>query len=172
MTLYLAIMIVFLPIVTLYLTIWLCSLYLWLSANCDLISRNCNFTSYFSVTLLLTIILSPICDLISPNCNFISLSVTLFLKRHLTITLFLLWGRNRLSLSASHLIIASWVYGLVVCFSEHHLVSYLFVYRYRTNGIAGEKSVDSTFYLLLDLMTFFDEYHAGHIDRAYDVSHL
>ncbi|ROL43315.1 Nuclear pore complex protein Nup93 [Anabarilius grahami] len=41
--------------------------------------------------------------------------------------------------------------------------------RYRTNGIAGEKSVDSTFYLLLDLMTFFDEYHAGHIDRAYDV---
>lgn len=44
------------------------------------------------------------------------------------------------------------------------------VYRYRTHGIAGEKSVDSTFYLLLDLMTFFDEYHAGHIDRAYDVS--
>ncbi|TSK38534.1 Nuclear pore complex protein Nup93 [Bagarius yarrelli] len=41
--------------------------------------------------------------------------------------------------------------------------------RYRTNGISGEKSVDSTFYLLLDLMTFFDEYHAGHIDRAYDV---
>uniref|UniRef100_A0A671S1G8 Nuclear pore complex protein Nup93 n=1 Tax=Sinocyclocheilus anshuiensis TaxID=1608454 RepID=A0A671S1G8_9TELE len=41
--------------------------------------------------------------------------------------------------------------------------------RHRTNGIAGEKSVDSTFYLLLDLMTFFDEYHAGHIDRAYDV---
>lgn len=45
-------------------------------------------------------------------------------------------------------------------------------HRYRTNGIAGEKSVDGTFYLLLDLMTFFDEYHAGHIDRAYDVSHL
>lgn len=44
------------------------------------------------------------------------------------------------------------------------------VYRYRTNGVAGEKSVDGTFYLLLDLMTFFDEYHAGHIDRAYDVS--
>ncbi|KAI5098151.1 nuclear pore complex protein Nup93 isoform X1 [Silurus meridionalis] len=41
--------------------------------------------------------------------------------------------------------------------------------RYRTNGTAGEKSVDSTFYLLLDLMTFFDEYHAGHIDRSYDV---
>lgn len=41
--------------------------------------------------------------------------------------------------------------------------------RYRTHGVAGEKSVDCTFYLLLDLMTFFDEYHAGHIDRAYDV---
>lgn len=43
-------------------------------------------------------------------------------------------------------------------------------HRYRSQGIAGEKSVDSTFYLLLDLMTFFDEYHAGHVDRAYDVS--
>lgn len=42
--------------------------------------------------------------------------------------------------------------------------------RYRSQGIAADKSVDSTFYLLLDLMTFFDEYHAGHVDRAYDVS--
>uniref|UniRef100_A0AAX7TVB4 Nuclear pore complex protein Nup93 n=1 Tax=Astatotilapia calliptera TaxID=8154 RepID=A0AAX7TVB4_ASTCA len=41
--------------------------------------------------------------------------------------------------------------------------------RYRSQGVAGDKSVDSTFYLLLDLMTFFDEYHAGHVDRAYDV---
>uniref|UniRef100_A0A3B3QJD7 Nuclear pore complex protein Nup93 n=1 Tax=Paramormyrops kingsleyae TaxID=1676925 RepID=A0A3B3QJD7_9TELE len=41
--------------------------------------------------------------------------------------------------------------------------------RYRSQGVAAEKSVDSTFYLLLDLTTFFDEYHAGHIDRAYDV---
>ncbi|KAE8296621.1 Nuclear pore complex protein Nup93 93 kDa nucleoporin Dead eye protein Nucleoporin Nup93 [Larimichthys crocea] len=41
--------------------------------------------------------------------------------------------------------------------------------RYRSQGIAGEKSVDSTFYLLLDLTTFFDEYHGGHVDRAYDV---
>ncbi|KAI3371614.1 hypothetical protein L3Q82_024177 [Scortum barcoo] len=41
--------------------------------------------------------------------------------------------------------------------------------RYRSQGVAGEKSVDSTFYLLLDLTTFFDEYHAGHVDRAYDV---
>lgn len=32
--------------------------------------------------------------------------------------------------------------------------------------------MNSTFYLLLDLTTFFDEYHAGHIDRAYDVSEL
>lgn len=57
-------------------------------------------------------------------------------------------------------------YGLVVSMNTFCL----FEHRYRTNGIAGEKSVDSTFYLLLDLMTFFDEYHAGHIDRAYDVS--
>ncbi|TNN68258.1 Nuclear pore complex protein Nup93 [Liparis tanakae] len=41
--------------------------------------------------------------------------------------------------------------------------------RYRSQGTAGDKSVNSTFYLLLDLTTFFDEYHAGHIDRAYDV---
>ncbi|XP_035013406.1 nuclear pore complex protein Nup93 isoform X2 [Hippoglossus stenolepis] len=41
--------------------------------------------------------------------------------------------------------------------------------RYRSQSVSGEKSVDSTFYLLLDLMTFFDEYHAGHVDRAYDV---
>lgn len=42
--------------------------------------------------------------------------------------------------------------------------------RYRAQGLTAEKSIDSTFYLLLDLMTFFDEYHAGHVDRAYDVS--
>uniref|UniRef100_A0A3Q3F5G0 Nuclear pore complex protein Nup93 n=1 Tax=Labrus bergylta TaxID=56723 RepID=A0A3Q3F5G0_9LABR len=41
--------------------------------------------------------------------------------------------------------------------------------RYRSHAVSGEKSVDSTFYLLLDLTTFFDEYHAGHVDRAYDV---
>uniref|UniRef100_A0A8C9RRE7 Nuclear pore complex protein Nup93 n=1 Tax=Scleropages formosus TaxID=113540 RepID=A0A8C9RRE7_SCLFO len=41
--------------------------------------------------------------------------------------------------------------------------------RYRTQAVTAEKAVDSTFYLLLDLMTFFDEYHAGRIDRAYDI---
>ncbi|MGH0132388.1 UNVERIFIED_CONTAM: hypothetical protein FKN15_049214, partial [Acipenser sinensis] len=41
--------------------------------------------------------------------------------------------------------------------------------RYRTQGISSEKLIDSTFYLLLDLITFFDEYHAAHVDRAYDV---
>ncbi|KAM9816270.1 nuclear pore complex protein Nup93 isoform X2 [Syngnathus typhle] len=41
--------------------------------------------------------------------------------------------------------------------------------RYRSQGIAGDKFIQSTFYLLLDLVTFFDEYHAGHMDRAYDV---
>ncbi|XP_063801480.1 nuclear pore complex protein Nup93 [Pseudophryne corroboree] len=41
--------------------------------------------------------------------------------------------------------------------------------RYRSQGITAEKSINSTFYLLLDLMTFFDNYHAGHIDLAFDV---
>ncbi|XP_074067371.1 nuclear pore complex protein Nup93 isoform X3 [Macrotis lagotis] len=43
--------------------------------------------------------------------------------------------------------------------------------RYRAQGISANKFVDSTFYLLLDLITFFDEYHCGHIDRAFDVRH-
>uniref|UniRef100_A0A8B9FVS5 Nuclear pore complex protein Nup93 n=1 Tax=Amazona collaria TaxID=241587 RepID=A0A8B9FVS5_9PSIT len=41
--------------------------------------------------------------------------------------------------------------------------------RYKAQGISAKKSIDSTFYLLLDLITFFDEYHAGHIDRAFDI---
>ncbi|KAM8947376.1 nuclear pore complex protein Nup93 [Pelodytes ibericus] len=41
--------------------------------------------------------------------------------------------------------------------------------RYKTHSISAEKSVNSTFYLLMDLMTFFDEYHAGHIDLAFNV---
>uniref|UniRef100_A0A7N4NJD8 Nuclear pore complex protein Nup93 n=1 Tax=Sarcophilus harrisii TaxID=9305 RepID=A0A7N4NJD8_SARHA len=41
--------------------------------------------------------------------------------------------------------------------------------RYRAQGISANKFVDSTFYLLLDLITFFDEYHCGHIDRAFDI---
>uniref|UniRef100_A0A3Q2GH76 Nuclear pore complex protein Nup93 n=1 Tax=Cyprinodon variegatus TaxID=28743 RepID=A0A3Q2GH76_CYPVA len=41
--------------------------------------------------------------------------------------------------------------------------------RYRSQGTAAEKTINGTFYLLLDLMTFFDEYHAGQVDRAYDV---
>lgn len=43
-------------------------------------------------------------------------------------------------------------------------------FRYRAQGVSANKFVDSTFYLLLDLITFFDEYHSGHIDRAFDVS--
>ncbi|XP_074644286.1 nuclear pore complex protein Nup93-like [Tubulanus polymorphus] len=38
--------------------------------------------------------------------------------------------------------------------------------RYRDLGFEGTKSTTSTFYLLLDLMTFFDGYHAGHLDQA------
>ncbi|XP_069496428.1 nuclear pore complex protein Nup93 isoform X1 [Ambystoma mexicanum] len=41
--------------------------------------------------------------------------------------------------------------------------------RYRSQAVSAEKSVNSTFYLLLDLITFFDEYHSGNIDRAFDI---
>nr|7ZOX_A Chain A, Nuclear pore complex protein Nup93 [Xenopus laevis] len=41
--------------------------------------------------------------------------------------------------------------------------------RYKSQGVSAEKSINSTFYLLLDLITFFDEYHAGHIDLSFDV---
>ncbi|XP_033613746.1 nuclear pore complex protein Nup93 isoform X1 [Fukomys damarensis] len=41
--------------------------------------------------------------------------------------------------------------------------------RYRAQGVSANKFLDSTFYLLLDLITFFDEYHSGHIDRAFDI---
>lgn len=46
----------------------------------------------------------------------------------------------------------------------------LLSFRYRSQGVSANKFVDSTFYLLLDLITFFDEYHSGHVDRAFDVS--
>ncbi|MEQ2186264.1 hypothetical protein GOODEAATRI_026892 [Goodea atripinnis] len=55
-----------------------------------------------------------------------------------------------------------------VCIESTKNVSSLYTV-YRSQGTAAEKSINSTFYLLLDLMTFFDEYHAGHVDRAYDV---
>uniref|UniRef100_A0A803TP72 Nuclear pore complex protein Nup93 n=1 Tax=Anolis carolinensis TaxID=28377 RepID=A0A803TP72_ANOCA len=41
--------------------------------------------------------------------------------------------------------------------------------RYKAHGISTTKPVNSTFFLLLDLITFFDEYHAGHIDKAFDI---
>ncbi|XP_064640294.1 nuclear pore complex protein Nup93-like [Lineus longissimus] len=40
--------------------------------------------------------------------------------------------------------------------------------RYRSLGQEGTRSTTCTFYLLLDLMTFFDEYHAQHLDQAMD----
>uniref|UniRef100_S4RD63 Nuclear pore complex protein Nup93 n=1 Tax=Petromyzon marinus TaxID=7757 RepID=S4RD63_PETMA len=41
--------------------------------------------------------------------------------------------------------------------------------RYRTLHISTDKRIGATFYLLLDLMTFFEEYHAGQVDRAMNV---
>lgn len=56
-------------------------------------------------------------------------------------------------------------------FLRWNVTCFVFVFfRYKAQGISTKKPIDSTFYLLLDLITFFDEYHAGHIDRAFDVS--
>ncbi|KAM9510356.1 nuclear pore complex protein Nup93-like [Guaruba guarouba] len=43
--------------------------------------------------------------------------------------------------------------------------------RYKAQGISAKKSIDSTFCLLLGLIVFFDEYHAGHIARTFDIRH-
>lgn len=48
----------------------------------------------------------------------------------------------------------------------------VFVFRYRTLGHSASQSRISTFFLLLDLMQFFDLYHAGQQDTALDVSFI
>ena len=45
-----------------------------------------------------------------------------------------------------------------------------FSFRYRTLGHTASQSRISTFFLLLDLMQFFDLYHAGQLHTALDVS--
>ena len=42
--------------------------------------------------------------------------------------------------------------------------------RYKTRGHNGSRSRSSTFYLLIDLMYFFDLYHEQQFDTALDVS--
>jgi len=42
--------------------------------------------------------------------------------------------------------------------------------RYRSLGVEGSRTAMSTFYLQLDLMTFFDLYHSGSHERASSVS--
>ena len=49
------------------------------------------------------------------------------------------------------------------------LSDYFFI-RYRALGHTASQSRISTFFLLLDLMHFFDLYHAGQLDFALDVS--
>ena len=51
-----------------------------------------------------------------------------------------------------------------------HEVHISFPFRYRTLGHTASQSRISTFFLLLDLMQFFDLYHAGQLDTALDVS--
>ncbi|XP_069113478.1 nuclear pore complex protein Nup93-like [Argopecten irradians] len=41
--------------------------------------------------------------------------------------------------------------------------------RYRSKGVEGNRSNTSTFFLLLDLLTFFDFYHAGNMDEGLNV---
>ena len=42
--------------------------------------------------------------------------------------------------------------------------------RYRNLGYAASHQISHTFFLLLDLMLFFDSYHAKRIDEALEVS--
>ena len=51
----------------------------------------------------------------------------------------------------------------------HHLWSILW-YRFQSQSISGNQSNTKSFYLLLDLMTFFDQYHGRDLDRALSVS--
>jgi nuclear pore complex protein Nup93 len=41
--------------------------------------------------------------------------------------------------------------------------------RYKTQGVGGDRDVSGTFYLLLDIMTFFDQFHAKNYQDALDV---
>lgn len=41
--------------------------------------------------------------------------------------------------------------------------------RYRERNNEGSRSNTSTFYLLLDLLSFFDSYHEGNVDEAFEV---
>ncbi len=42
--------------------------------------------------------------------------------------------------------------------------------RYKQLGHGASRSLSQTFYLLLDIMQFFDHYHNKRIDVAFDVS--
>ena len=48
-----------------------------------------------------------------------------------------------------------------------HLRASLF--RYKTNPLPARKQHSQTFFLLMDLMQFFDLYHEGKMDDAFEV---
>lgn len=52
------------------------------------------------------------------------------------------------------------------------IYSIYFIYRYRERNNEGSRSNTSTFYLLLDLLTFFDSYHEGNVDEAFEVHRI
>ncbi len=43
--------------------------------------------------------------------------------------------------------------------------------RYRSNNVGGDEPLLNTFYLILDLMQFFDNYHAKRLDVALQASY-
>lgn len=57
-------------------------------------------------------------------------------------------------------------------FLSYEFLFVYFFFRYRTLGHTASQSRISTFFLLLDLMQFFDLYHAGQLDTALDVSSI
>ena len=50
------------------------------------------------------------------------------------------------------------------------LLILVFCPRYADQAVSGNQATTKSFHLLLDLMTFFDQYHARDMDRALTVS--
>ena len=58
--------------------------------------------------------------------------------------------------------------------SQNHwlLIKFLLHCRYADQAITGNQATTKSFHLLLDLMTFFDQYHARDLDRALKVNRM
>ena len=58
-------------------------------------------------------------------------------------------------------------YWVNVHINEGHY--FPFMSRYRSMGHFASQQLSNTFFLLLDIMQFFDQYHAKRIDIAFEV---